>query len=512
MGRPFKFHLITIFLLILLGVILTGSYSNWLIRGSFNKPDRENPFGFIPFSCWFSPGPDWPVTECYYMIVPENHTKPDGRIISFPVVVFRSNSIFTSKSPVLHLGAGGPGAPMNFESTESVRTIWEYHDEMSLNQGRDLFVIDPRGTGLSEPLLTCDTFADNVLDYLKKNMTIEEELTEADKDYTKCINKFKSRGINFSTYNSLSISQDMEMMRIAANVDRWVLIGVSYSTIYAQLLATEYPTTVESMILDSAAFPNLKMHHNFVEQTLAPYNALYNYCDVDPKCNAPIFNLKQRIWNLYQELNQNPLNIEINHPYDDSKIPVVLNGGRFVAAILEGIYGESIFEDIPRIIVDLEARRHESIAPYLESHIAYLLDKSFGDVSAEGHYCYEDKPFTDFDVMRVMAQDLPEGYIRDVTLLFIDWPDYCNKMQIEPGDPKVAIATKTEIPSLFLHGKLDTVTPLRDVISQKQNFKNSRLVTYNLSHDILSSDECAENVAAKFIDDNTIDQKSLNCD
>ncbi len=111
-----------------------------------------------------------------------------------------------------------------------------------------------------------------------------------------------------------------------------------------------------------------------------------------------------------------------------------------------------------------------------------------------------------------MAQDLPEGYIRDITLLLINWPEYCNKMQIEPGDPKVAMATETEVPSLFLHGELDTVTPLRDVISQKQYFKNNRLDIYNLSHDILSSDECAENVAAKFIDDNTIDQKSLNCD
>lgn len=445
------------------------------------------------------------------MIVPENHSQPGGKIISFPVVVFRSNSIFTSKSPVLHLGAGGPGAPMYFDSTESVRSIWENHDEMSLNQGRDLFAIDPRGTGLSEPLLTCDVFVDNVLDRLNRNMTIKEELTEGDKDYIECINKFKSQGVNLATYNSMSITHDIEMLRKAANVDQWVLVGVSYSTIYAQLLATEYPTTVESMILDSAAFPNLKMHHNFIEQTLAPYNALYNYCDISPECHVPIPDLKQRIWGLYQELSQRPLNIEIDHPSEQRKIPVVLNGNRFLAAILEGIYGESIFEDIPRIVVDLEAGRHESITPYLESHIAYLLDRSYGDVSAEGHYCYGDKPFTDFELMRTKAQDLPEGYIRDVSLLLIDWPDYCNKLQIGPANPKVAMATKTEVPSLFLHGELDTVTPLRDVISQKKNFKNSRLVTYNLSHGILSSDECAEIVASKFVNDYTIDQTSLDC-
>ena len=512
MGKSLIIFLAAIFILILSGVILTKSFSNWLIIDAYKEPDSENPYGFLPVKCWFSPEADWPDTECYYMVVPENHAKSDGRISTFPVVVFRSNSFFSSRSPVLHLGAGGPGAPMYLESTEAVRTIWEYHDEMSLNQGRDLFVIDPRGTGLSEPLLTCETFVDNEINRLKKNLTIKEEWIEADKDYKICINKFMSQGINFSTYNSMSIVQDMEMMRKAANIDQWVLVGVSYSTIYAQLLATENPATVESMILDSAAFPNLKGHHNYLEQIMEPYNVLYNYCDSDPECDVPISDVKQRIWDLHQELSKNPLNIEINHPYEEGKIPVVLNGERFLAAILEGIYGERIFEDIPQIIVDLEARQDESIAPYLEDHVAYLLDRSYGDVSAEGHYCYEDKPFTDFNLMRTLAQDLPAGYIRDMALLAIDWPDYCNEMQIEPGDPKVAVATRTDIPSLFLHGELDTVTPLRDVISQKQNFKNSRLITYNLSHSILSSDECAEIVAAKFIDDNTTDQKTLSCD
>lgn len=492
-------------------IVLCQHIFDLRIRSAFEQVDGNTLVGFMPVDCWFTPEADWPVTECYYMHVPENHEKSQRRIISFPVVVFRSNAIFSYKSPVLHLGAGGPGAPMNFQSTESVRAILEYHDEMSLNQGRDLFVIDPRGAGLSYPLLMCETFIDNELKRLQRNLTLEQELKEIDQDYYHCIDKFKIQGVDFSAYNSISVVHDIELMRKSAKVEQWVLLGVSYGTIYAQFVAFEYPDSVESMILDSATFPNLKAQHNFVTRTLAPYHALYDYCDANPECDEPIQNIKQRIWKLYQALNANSMQVEISHPYDMHTITIALNGERFLAAIMTGMYGKEIFKDIPQIIIDLEIGQFDSIKPYLEAHVAYLLDSNYGDVSADTHYCYEDKSFTDFALMKTLANELPEGYIRDTTLLALDWPDYCDKMQIRPGDPKIAKARSTEVPTLFLHGVLDTITPLSDVVEQKPHFTRSQLVTYNVSHSVLSTDECAEFVAGKFIDNTTIDREQLTC-
>jgi hypothetical protein len=68
-----------------------------------------------------------------------------------------------------------------------------------------------------------------------------------------------------------------------------------------------------------------------------------------------------------------------------------------------------------------------------------------------------------------------------------------------------------DIPSLFLHGELDTITSLIDVVEQRKSFTKGRIVTCKLSHDVISSDECAEIVAAKFISNNKIDRIKLNC-
>ena len=82
--------------------------------------------------------------------------------------------------------------------------------------------------------------------------------------------------------------EDVEWLRNTIGAERWVLIGVSYGSIYAQAVVKEYPDRVEAMILDSAAFPNLHRHHNFLADTMAPYLALLNYCNADPACDEPI--------------------------------------------------------------------------------------------------------------------------------------------------------------------------------------------------------------------------------
>ena len=506
-----KIQLLKITLFVALAIYVTINLFDLTHRQPFQTINDTQKYGFEPVKCWFGETSAPPRTECYYMHVPEDHAQKTGKVIAFPVVVFRSNSIFSTKSPVLHLGAGGPGAPMYLDSIESIKTVWEYHNELSINQGRDLFVIDPRGTGLSKPLLTCDTFVENETKRLKDNLSFTEQWNEVNKDYFECMAKFKRQGVNLSTYNSLSIANDIEMMRIAGNIDEWVLIGVSYAATYAQIIATQYPESVESMVLDSATFPNLKPHDNYLNKTMAIYLALYNHCSLTSDCTTPPENIENRIWSLHKALNLNPIRLEIDHPYNNNKIDVLLNGERFISALLHGTYGEKIFYDLRNIIPQLERRRALTITPYLKKHIAYLLDLTYGDVSAANHYCYEIKPYTDFESMRIQADKLPKGYLRDTALLSMDFPDLCSEMPISAGDPIVSMATKTDIPTLFLHGELDTITPLSDVIEQRKLFTKNCLVTYKLSHDVLSNNKYAERTAAKFIRNDEIGLMKLDC-
>ena len=485
-------------LVITLGLFYQLSGSK-VVASPYPTTDSRNETGLFEKPCWFQTSADWPQVNCYDMQVPESHGSVDQPLITFPVAVFSSAEPVEDLAPVLHLGAGGPGAPMYLDDTPSVDYFWRSHSALSLDLGRNLIVIDPRGTGLSMPLLTCNQFVDSEIKRFQRNLTLIEEQQSVDSDYLKCIAEFLSEGIDLSAYNSFSIAADIETLRLSTKINQWVLIGVSYGATYAQVIANEYPDSIESMILDSASIPLVKFHENYQELVLGPYYKLYLYCDYDPGCTNPIRNTEQRIWKLYESLNKKPLFIDFEFEIGEEKIPILINGKRFLDAVFQGIYGVQIFKDLPNIITELETGQTDSLLPYLWIYVDYMLDRSYGDVSYMTHFCYEEKPFIDFDKVRQQIESLPVGIIQDQARLLFEWPDYCGSMKITETANKVIPTDNIETPTLFLHGRYDTVTPLSSIRKVQPLFSQHHLVIFDLSHSILTSSECSMDIAKAFI-------------
>ncbi len=466
-----------------------------------------------PVDCWFEIGHDWPRTECFRMYVPENHARPDGRVISFPVIRFGARfSLWPDRPPVLHLGGGGPGGSMYLDSGESVRTIWEYHDALSLQQRRDLIVIDPRGAGLSEPVLVCHRFLQNLGPRLEQNLSMRDEWLATLGDYADCVDDYRADGVDLGQYNSRAVTLDVELLRQALAVDRWILLGVSYATIYAQLVARAHPERVEAMLLDSATFPNLAGEQGNLQRVLAPYRALFDFCRFGPDCAAPLPDYETRFWALYRALNRDPIAMTVAHPYTGEQIDLVLNGERLLGVLLEGIYGVGIYRDLPAIISELELRRTWRLRPYLESTLTFMFDPGYGDVSMEAHYCFDMRPYIDLEHYAQQVAELPPGYFREMLQLSLDIGDSCDEMGIVQGYPPMAEGRAIDVPTLFLHGEFDPVTLLDDVLTQREYFSHHRLVTFDHSHSMFTSDACAEVVAARFVKDPSISEAGLSCE
>ena len=468
--------------------------------------------GLSRVECWFETDGERPALECFRMVVPENHDRPNGRLIWFPVLRLAARPGPRPRAPVLHLGAGGPGAAMYLDSAETVDFLRDYHDELSLEQQRDLIIIDPRGAGLAQPALVCHEFLRNLARRLTQNLSMREEWQAVDRDYRTCIDDYQRQGVELGTYNSRSVALDIERLRTALDVERWVLIGVSYASIYAQMIAREFPQTVESMVLDSATFPNLAGETDRLQRELAPYRALFDPCRADDDCRERLPGLERRFWALYHELDREPLEIDVTHPYDGSRIDLVLNGERFLGALLQGVYDVEVYRDLPAIVTELERRRYRRLMPYIDAALQFMFDSSYGDVSMETHYCYDTHPYTDFDDLERQIAALPDGYYKTMLSLSLEFDDYCEIMGIHEGYPPMAEARQIEVPTLFLHGRLDSVTLLDDVVAQRRYFDHSRLVTFDEAHSMLSTDECAEAAAARFVDDPDTPQAGLRCD
>ncbi len=469
------------------------------MKPSYQEKQEGELFGLESVECWFESSWDWPLSDCYYMHVPENHTEEASKVVKFPVVVFRQGYFPTGKVPLLHLGGGGPGAAMYLDYTESVAAIWRNYKEITLDQGRDFIVIDPRGVGLSEPLLMCDKWLD-VFEYMyTQNLTEANEFKLSNAGYKQCINEFK-REFKLSQYNSSSISKDVEMLREAMQVKKLILFGVSYGSVYAQEIARQFPASIEALVLDSATFISTHEHDYFIDRLMAPFDLLFGYCGLTGNCHKTADKIEWDLNELYRVFNASPLTVKAFHPYENVEMNVVVTGSRFIEIISFGIYGKEIYSDLSKIITDMNKRNAVSLMPYLNDYIAFMLDDTYGDVSAMAHECFEILPFTDIEKEKQMVKHLPNGFLKEMTITNLNnRQTYCKLMEIEKADRQMAEYFYITAPTLFLHGKLDKVTRVEEVIERKQYFPNSALTYFELSHSIVNQDACAQKVVTQFL-------------
>ncbi|MEU1734976.1 alpha/beta hydrolase [Streptosporangium sp. NPDC020145] len=130
--------------------------------------------------------------------------------------------------------SGGPGEP-------AIAYAERFAEDMTaLRDDHDLLLVDPRGTGGSEPV-DCGVPAD--YDLLPRERQIDE--VEA------CGRRLGERA---RAYTSAELADDLDAVRSRLGVDRVDLYGVSYGTYLSTVYAFRHPEHTRSVVL-SGAYP-----------------------------------------------------------------------------------------------------------------------------------------------------------------------------------------------------------------------------------------------------------------
>ncbi|MEM7082468.1 MAG: alpha/beta fold hydrolase [Pseudomonadota bacterium] len=469
-----------------------------MLVGCSAPSPAESTLGLKEVACWFDDTSYLPTHRCLEMTVTETDDPTARRLVTFPVLVFDSPNP-SGDSPVLHLGGGGPGGAMALQEEYTVLWLHKLFKQVSLELGRDLYVIDPRGTGLAKPLLMCQTYIENELRRWKKNLSLEASYASGDADYRQCIAQFTQHGTDFERYSSPSVVADIDALRRAAQIERWVLYGGSYGTVYAQLYARQFPQHVESMILDSATFLDIPYHEIFVRDMTRPYEQLFGYCsqhECDEAMSPP--DIERTFWSLVAQLDETPLEMVVHHPFTGSQERVVLTGWRFLDSVVWATYGEDIFPTFPSLLQDMQRGDTTRLTPHVEELLYFLLDHSYGDISASAHFCVDKKPYIDQPALERAISTIPYSYVRNIAAMSMRFSDYCDDMNIPVLATDLADPILTDVPTLFIHGELDSVTLLEHVEERVVHFSNHHLAVSAQSHIVLD-DPCVQQVARQFV-------------
>ncbi|WP_334078922.1 alpha/beta fold hydrolase [Microbulbifer sp. M83] len=459
----------------------------------------EEPTRLVPKPCWFETDGDWPLAQCFMMEVPEDYAEPAGRRIQFPVVRFVAFEPDPDKVPLLHLGAGGPGAALGLEPENASEWLWINYAEMTVDDGRDLIVMDPRGTGMARPRLTCDEFIRDAETAFQRHLSRDEEARVFTFSMERCYSRLSEQA-DLAQYHSANVARDVDALRQQLDLDKLNLYGVSYASRYALTVARDFPQSVRALVLNSAVFPEIKYTQQLPADTLEAYQRGLDFCREDKQCNSRYPDLQRRLESLVQTLDENPRKIDIRHLYSEEEYPFVLTGQRLLRVLFQALYDESFYPELPRVIEGLENGNNAPVKEAIGKFMNILLDPYFGDAAGVSHFCHEEAPFVNFDRARAEAAEsgILGGAVRaDVDLLQVQ----CRIWAIPSAPLDESRPIRTPLPALVLHGALDPVLDAADADEARQELPNHQWLLFpKLAHDVISASNCAESAAARFLD------------
>ena len=146
------------------------------------------------------------VADCYQLTVPEKHDGGSARTIVLPVAVLKSKSELRHDDPIVYL-TGGPSSAVGLFPDE-MAGWWPYFDAVPWLAGRDLVLMDQRGSGLSEPVLDCPEIEQVGLRLLQQSPDEAGRRTTYLAASEACRERLAATGIDLGAFDSAATAAD----------------------------------------------------------------------------------------------------------------------------------------------------------------------------------------------------------------------------------------------------------------------------------------------------------------
>ncbi|NQY40373.1 MAG: alpha/beta fold hydrolase [Henriciella sp.] len=460
-------------------------HSNWL--------DFEPEF--TPYVCPFhAQAPDYDPEEfrCGYVLVPEDRTKPDSRLIKLSVLKIQSTSENPERRAVMRL-TGGPGGP-----SLGAGRIYAYQgaNTKEFREVADLIFFDQRGIGYSE-----GHFCRAVPRNFQFGVPIEEGVERSKVAFEKCLEEARARGIEVDGYTTWQNALDVRDIRIALGYDQWTLFGVSYGTSLGQAILHVDEEGVRAAILDSVV-PATPLETGGWEATAYGFssalNALDADCAADPACARDVGSFRERFIKTFEAYDADPIIMDSMDPGSALNGTVVLDGDLAGGAVFQALYSETLYADFPSLLTALESRDVEAIEAYFEV-LGRPIDHAAGNglelvANCRGAIKVSEEQFAEMRRAEPQLSNWTDT---------VGWVEVCDAVYDLGPDPTVKRVV-TDVPILVAAGTADPITPPNYSQSIMSDLANGQYVEFpHTGHGALFSHSpgCGQDLWVAFVKD-----------
>ena len=219
--------------------------------------------------CTFTSENEEYAADCGTLIVPENRSAPNSRLIALPVIRLKAASD-TPAEPVFWL-AGGPGHENRISYSLD-----------GLTENHDFVMVGYRGMQ-GQVVLECPEVS-KAINNAPGTVLSPESLADYTGGAAQCAERLESEGIDLAGYTLTETVDDVEAAREALGYDKVNLYGNSYGSRLQQIYMWRYPESLNRVIMVSVNPPGHFIWDPAVtDAQIAHYAQL---CAQDALCSA----------------------------------------------------------------------------------------------------------------------------------------------------------------------------------------------------------------------------------
>ncbi|TJY37825.1 alpha/beta hydrolase [Pontimicrobium aquaticum] len=334
----------------------------------------------------------------------------------------------------------------------------------------DVVIVEQRGNGLATPNLTCPGSFNLPLD---EPLRIEK-FSQVYRDYINgCKEFWQEKSRDLSSYNVISMADDINDIRKSLNHDKIMLFGGSFGSHHGLTYAKNYPKHVDRILVDSpeGLTHTVKLPLN-VDRIL---KGLSKMVSRDTILNNKIPSFIKMVKRQIQSLETSPIKVDVKHPETNEWVQIVVGG-----------------YDLQLITASLLGRKEYRELPYR------YLQMQEGDYSWLAQRAINIRVNQDENLMPVLT-DCASGAKADRWLKLKKQSkkailgDALNSIRFKVCDslPNLNLSNElssdfyTEIPIVLIYGSQDARTPPSNTQDIMKHFKNAHTIRVkNGSHDL----------------------------
>ena len=434
--------------------------------------------------------------DCGFLVVPEKRSfdgdgrgRPAQTEIRIAFMVARSPYGNPAPDPIVYV-TGGPSAAAISPGNVS------YLASLFLAAGRDLILVDQRGTGISRPRLDCPEF-DALSAATFPNAPSRPTYLASVRT---CRDRLRADRADLDAYDSAATAADLNDLRVSLGYHQWNVVGLSNGGLATLTMMRLHPEGIRSVVLDS---PSSNDNLHVVDRWRAPnrlFEKVFADCAVDPICNSRYPSLRAVFYGLIDELRLHPVDVPIPNPAGGPQLWVHITGDVLLSAAASLISDPAVLPSLPATIYFAV---YGGLAQVVQASIGApsTLSKVYAYGKTLSTLCSDTIPFETHWDRSQAARAMPEfkGLLLDPDVLEPINREACEVWSVHRASALQHLPVHSAIPTLIVNGEFDGVVSPDEGKRIGNSLLHSRYYQIpGVGHVVLNG-KCATAIASQFL-------------